>query len=123
MFTSPSKMISSKIRLRVQSVRSVKDPEKREAFQIEFVEVRSKPPMVMMSNPDVPNEINQMVVQVTKSFQGIIPGSMDTTYEQRKLTLILTGEELESLNMKPYPNQMYEMIISDKKLSFNQVLI
>ncbi len=123
MFTSSSKMISSKIRLRVQSVRSVKDPEKREAFQIDFVEVRSKPPMIMMSNPDVPNEINQMVVQVTKSFQGIIPGSMDTTYEQRKLTLILTGEELESLNMKPYPNQMYEMIISDKKLSFNQILI
>ena len=123
MFTSPSKMISSKIRLRVQSVRSVKDPEKREAFQIEFVEVRSKPPMVMMSNPDVPNEINQMVVQVTKSFQGIIPGSMDTTYEQRKLTLILTGEELESLNMKPYPNQMYELVISDKSLNFKQILI
>jgi len=123
LFTESSKMISSKIRLRVQSVRSVKDPEKREAFQIEFVEVRSKPPMVMMSNPDVPNEINQMVVQVTKSFQGIIPGSSDTTYEQRKLTLILTGEELESLNMKPYPNQLYEMIISDKNLSFNQVLI
>ena len=116
-------MISSKIRLKVQSVRSVKDPEKREAFQIDFVEVRSKPPMVMMSNPDVPNEINQMVVQVTKSFQGIIPGSGDTTYEQKKLTLILTGEELESLNLKPYPNQMYEMVISDKILSFKQVLI
>ncbi len=116
-------MISSKIKLRVQSVRSVKDPEKREAFQIEFVEVRSKPPMVMMSNPDVPNEINQMVVQVTKSFQGIIPGSGDTTYEQRKLTIILTGEEMESLNMKPYPNQMYELIISDKSLNFKQVFI
>ncbi len=116
-------MISSKIKLRVQSVRSVKDPEKREAFQIEFVEVRSKPPMVMMSNPDVPNEINQMVVQVTKSFQGIIPGSSDTTYEQKKLTLILTGEELESLNMKPYPNQMYEMVITDQSLTFKQVLI
>lgn len=123
MFTSSSKMISSKIKLRVQSVRSVKDPEKREAFQIEFVEVRSKPPMVMMSSQDVPNEINQMVVQVTKSFQGIIPGSMDTTYEQRKLTVILTGEELESLNLKPYPNQMYEMVISDKSLSFKQILI
>ena len=122
MSTASCKMISSKIKLRVQSVRSVKDPENREAFQIEFVEVRSKPPMVMMSNPDVPNEINQMVVQVTKSFQGIIPGSQDTTYEQRKLTLILTGEELESLNMKPYPNQLYEMIISDKVLSFKQIL-
>ena len=121
--TASSKMISSKIKLRVQSVRSVKDPENKEAFQIEFVEVRSKPPMVMMSNPDVPNEINQMVVQVTKSFQGIIPGSQDTTYEQRKLTLILTGEELESLNMKPYPNQLYEMVISDKALSFKQILL
>jgi len=114
-------MISSKIKLKVQSVRAIKDPENREAFQIEFVEVRSKPPMVMMSNPDVPNEINQMVVQVTKSFQGILPGTQETTYEQRKLTMILTGEELESLNMKPYPNQLYEMVISDGSLNFKQV--
>ena len=114
-------MISSKIKLKVQSVRAIKDPENREAFQIEFVEVRSKPPMVMMSNPDVPNEINQMVVQVTKSFQGILPGTQETTYEQRKLTMILTGEELESLNMKPYPNQLYEMVISDGTLNFKQV--
>lgn len=114
-------MISSKIKLRVQSVKAVNDPENRDAYQIEFVEVRNKPPMIMMSNPDIPNEINQMVVQVTKSFQGILPGSQDTTYEQRKLTMILTGEELESLNMKPYPNQLYEMIISDKSLNFTQV--
>jgi hypothetical protein len=114
-------MISSRIKLRVQSIRAVKDPENREAFQFEFVEVRSKPPMVMMSNPDIPEEINQMVVQVTKSFQGILPGTQETTYEQRKLTLILTGEELESLNMKPYPNQLYEMIIRDKSLSFKQL--
>ena len=77
--------------------------------------------MVMMSNPDIPEEINQMVVQVTKSFQGILPGTQETTYEQRKLTLILTGEELESLNMRPYPNQLYEMVISDKSLSFKQL--
>jgi len=102
-------------------VRSVKDPENREAFQIEFVEVRSKPPMIMMSNPNVPEEINQMVVQVTKSFQGILPGTQDNTYEQRKLTVILSGEELESLNMKPYPNQLYELIISEKSLSFKSL--
>jgi hypothetical protein len=114
-------MISSKIKLKVQSVRAIKDPENKEAFQIEFVEVRSKPPMVMMSNPEVPEEINQMVVQVTKSFQGILPGTQETTYEQRKLTMILTGEELESLNMKPYPNQLYELVISDGSLSFKQI--
>lgn len=113
-------MISSKIRLKVQSVRAVKDPENREAFQIDFVEVRTKPPVVMMSNPEVPEEINQMVVQVTKSFQGIIPGTQSNTYEQRKLTLILTGEELESFNLKPYPNQSYILTITDKELSFEE---
>ncbi|MHA2393817.1 MAG: arcadin 1 [Promethearchaeota archaeon] len=114
-------MISSKIKLKVQSVKSVKDPEKREAFQIDFAEVRSRPPMVMMSNPEVPEEINQMVVQVTKSFQGILP-TAGGNYEQRKLTLILTGEELESFNMKPYPNQIYELIITDGQLNFKEAL-
>lgn len=115
------KMISSKIKLKVQSVKAVKDPENREAFQIDFVEVRTKPPMVMMSNPEVPEEINQMVVQVTKSFQGLMPGTQSGTYEQRKLTLILTGEELESFNLKPYPNQTYNLTITDKELLFEEV--
>ena len=114
-------MISSRIRLKVQSVKAVRDPENREAFQIDFVELRSKPPMLMMSNPEVPEEINQMVVQVTKSFQGIFPGAQGNTYEQRKLTLIRTGEELESFGMKPYPNQLYELSISEGALSFREV--
>jgi len=114
-------MITSKIKIKVQSVKAVKDPENREAFQIDFVEVRTKPPMVMMSNPEVPEEINQMVVQVTKSFQGLMPGTQSGTYEQRKLTLILTGEELESFNLKPYPNQTYTLTITDKELLFEEV--
>ncbi len=114
-------MISSKIRIKVQSVRSVKDPENRECFQIDFVEVRQRPPMVMMSNPEVPEEINQMVVQVTKSFQGMMPGMGQKEYEQMKLTLILTGEELESFRLKPYPNTLYELTITDGALNFSEV--
>jgi hypothetical protein len=114
-------MISSKIRIKVQSVRAVKDQEGRECFQIDFVEVRQRPPMVMMSNPDVPEEVNQMVVQVTKSFQGIMPGMGSKDYEQMKLTLIMTGEELESFRLKPYPNQLYELTITDGTLNFAEV--
>jgi hypothetical protein len=110
-------MISSKIRIKVQSVRSVKDQEGGECFQIDFVEVRQRPPVMMMSNPDVPEEISQMVVQVTKSFQNILPGG-SRDYEQMKLTLIMTGEELESFRLKPYPNQLYELTITDGTLSF-----
>jgi hypothetical protein len=114
-------MISSRIRLKVQSVKAAKDVENRECFQIDFVEVRQKPPMVMMSNPDVPEEIGQMVVQVTKGLQGIMPGGTSKEYELRKLTLILTAEELEAFRLKPYPNQMYELTITDGALNFNEI--
>jgi hypothetical protein len=113
-------MISSRIRIKVQSVKSVKDMESRECFQIDFVEVRQRPPVMMMSNPDVPEEIGQMVIQVTKSFQNVLPG-MSKDYEQMKLTLILTGEELESFRLKPYPNQLYELSITDGVLHFAEV--
>jgi len=113
-------MISSKIRIKVQSVKSVKDMEGGECFQIDFVEVRQRPPVMMMSNPDVPDEIGQMVVQVTKSFQSVLP-NMGRDYEQMKLTLILTGEELESFRLKPYPNQLYELAITDGTLNFAEV--
>jgi hypothetical protein len=114
-------MISSRIRLKVQSVKSVKDPEGRECFQIEFTEVRQRPPVMMVSNPEVPDEIGQMVVQVTKSFQNMMPGMGSKEYELSKLTLILTEDELESFKLRPYPNQLYELTISDGTLAFAEV--
>ncbi len=111
-------MISSKIRVKVQSVKAVKDPENRECYQIDFIEVRKKPPVLMMSNPGVPEEINQMIIQVTKGLQGVLPGTVGDHYEQKKLTLILTGDELESFNLKPYPNQIIELIITEGRLQF-----
>jgi hypothetical protein len=113
-------LISSRIRIKVQSVKSVKDMEGRECFQIDFVEVRQRPPVMMMTNPDVPEEIGQMVVQVTKSFQSVLPG-MGKEYEQMKLTLVLTGEELESFHLKPYPNMLYELSITNGALNFSEV--
>ena len=97
-------MISSRIKIKVQSVKSVKDMEGRECFQIDFVEVRQRPPVMMMTNPDVPN---------------VMPG-MGKDYEQMKLTLILTGEELESFRLKPYPNMLYELSITDGTLNFTE---
>jgi hypothetical protein len=49
-----------------------------------------------------------------------MPGATSTDYEQQKLTLILTSEELESFRLKPYPNQMYELTISDGVLQFTE---
>ena len=113
-------MLSSRIKLKVQSVKSVKDVEGREGFQIEFVEVRQRPPMLTMTPTEIPEEISQMVVQITKGVQKVLPGGGSKEYELRKLTLILTAEELEAFRLKPYPNQLYELTITDGVLSFKE---
>jgi hypothetical protein len=114
-------MLRSRIRLKVQSVKSMKDVEGREGYQIDFVEVRQRPPMVTMTPTEIPEEISQMVVQISKGMQRALPGGDAKEYELRKLTLILTAEELEAFRLKPYPNQLYELTISDGSLSFKEV--
>jgi len=115
------KMLSSKIKVKVQSVMAVKDVEGREGFQIDFVEIRQRPPMVMTTPTEVPEEISQMVIQVSKGLQQVLPGGNAREFELRKLTLILTGEELEAFKLKPYPNQLYELMITDGSMSFKEI--
>ena len=114
-------MLSSKIKVKVQSVTAVRDVEAREGFQIDFVEVRSRPPMMTMTPTELPQEISQMVAQITKGVQRVMPGGDTKEYELRKLTFILTAEELEAFNLKPYPNQFYELTISNGSFSFKEI--
>ena len=116
-----SYVLSSHIRLKVQSVKSLKDFEGREGYQIDFVEVRQRPPMVTMTPTELPEEIGQMVVQITRGVQKVLPGGDEKEYELKKLTLIMTAEELESFRLKPYPNQLYELTISNGVLSFAEI--
>ena len=118
---SGTTMLSSRIKIKVHSVKATKDIEGREGFQIDFVEVRARPPVVTMTPTDLPQEISQMVVQITKGVQHVLPGGDAREYQTRKLTLILTGEELESFNLKPYPNQLYELIIANGTMNFKEV--
>lgn len=114
-------MLSSKIKLKVQSVKAVKDVEKREGYQIDFVEVRQRPPVMMMTPTELPEEIGQMVVQISKGVQKAMPGGNAKEYELRKLTMVMTAEELEAFNLKPYPNQMYELTITSGSLHFKEI--
>jgi len=66
-------MLSSRIRIKVQSVKAIKDRESREGYQIDFVEIRQRPPMVTMTPTEVPEEISQMVVQISKGVQWNAP--------------------------------------------------
>ena len=111
-------LLTVKIKLKVQSVRAIRDPEGRECYQIDFVEIRPKPPMMIVTPQEIPEEIGQMVIQISKGLQRVLPGADVKEYEVRKLTLILTHEELEAFNLKPYPNQLYELTITDGTLHF-----
>jgi len=114
-------MISSKIKLKVQSVKAVKDVENRQSYQIDFAEIRRKPPMVMMTPTELPAEIGQMVVQISKGVQRVLPGGDSKEYEFRKMTMILTADELEAFGLKPYPNQTYELTITEGALHFREI--
>jgi hypothetical protein len=114
-------MLSSRIRIKVQSVKAMKDVERREGYQIDFVEIRQRPPMVTMTPTEIPEEISQMVVQISKGVQKMVPGGNAKEYELRKLTLILTAEELEAFKLKPYPNQIFELSISNGSLTFTEI--
>ena len=118
---SGTTMLSSRIKIKVQSVKATKDIEGRDGFQIDFVEVRARPPRVTMTPTDLPQEISQMVVQITKGVQHVLPGGDAREYQVKKLTLILTGEELESFNLKPYPNQLYELTIANGTMTFKEI--
>ena len=109
-----------KVRVKVSSVRGIRDFEGEEAYLIEFVEVRERPPMVVMTPTSVPNEVKNIVMQISKGLQTALPGA-SKGYELRKLIVKLTAEELEAFGLKPYPNQVYEMNISRGKLSFKKV--
>ena len=99
----------------------VKDVEARDGFQIDFVEVRIRPPMMTMMPTEFPPEISQMVVQITGGVQKVMSGGDAREYELRKLTLILTSNELEAFNLKPYPHQLYELTISDGSFRFKEL--
>ena len=114
-------MIDSKVQVKVSSVRGIRDPEGTEGYRIDFVEVRKKPPMVMMTPKEVPKEIGRMVVQISKGIQKSMPGGRVKEYEIQKLSLVFTYEELEAFEIKPYPNQIFELTISKGNLTFKEI--
>ncbi len=77
--------------------------------------------MVMMTPTDVPKEISQIMVQLSQGVKSAIPGASVKEYELQKIAITLTSEELEAFQLKPYPNQIYEVIITEGNLNFKNV--
>jgi hypothetical protein len=74
-----------------------------------------------MTPTNVPKEISQVVTQVTHAVQSSLPGTKLKKYELQKILITFTAEELEAFQLKPYPNQIYEVTITHGKLGFKQI--
>ena len=114
-------LLGSKVRVKVSSVKGIRDSEGRENLRIEFVEVREKPPILISTPIDVPKQVGKMMIQISKGIQQSIPGGTRKQYEIHKITFIFTLEDLEAFKLKPYPNQLYELSISKGNVSFKKV--
>lgn len=110
--------ISLRTQLKVASVSRVQGPEGRENIRITFVETRIRPPLVAMMPQDVPKEISSVVLQVQKRIQQALPKGLPNI---QRIVLVFTPEELEAFQVKPYPNQIYEVTVSDGNLKFKNV--
>jgi hypothetical protein len=74
-----------------------------------------------MTPTNVPKEISHVMVQITQSIQNTIPGVNVKRNEVQKIVITFTAEELEVFQLKPYPNQIYEVTISNGLLSFKKI--
>ena len=110
--------ISLKTRLLVSSVSSVTGSDGKRNIRIIFVKEHTRLPSVAAVPQSAPREISNVVLQVQKGIQRVLPKKLS---KLQKIVLVFTPEELEAFHIKPYPNQTYEITISDGNLIFRQV--
>ena len=114
--------LSLKTRLKVSSVNSIQDPEGRENIRIIFVELHTRPPSIAMMPQNTPKELSGIVFQVQQGLQRVMPKEL-LKHRFQKVVLVFSPEELEAFNIKPYPNQVYEILIVDGALQFKKINI
>jgi hypothetical protein len=76
--------------------------------------------MVTIMPTNVPKDVTQIVTQISQSVQSAIPGAGIKKFEIQKIVMTFTAEELEAFQLKPYPNQIYEVTISNGALNFSK---
>lgn len=106
------------MRVRVQRIESIKDPEGNLGKRIEIVEESVVPRFAIRP----PTEEARMVQEVVRAVQQQMP--MFTVQPQisiPKIILFLTEQEYEQLGVSFDVNQIYEVELSKGSIRFNKV--
>ncbi len=105
------------IRVRVQKIESIRDPEGNLGKRIELIQDRVIPRFAVKP----PTEEARMVQDVVQALKQQLPAfTMQTKFALPKIILFLTEQEYEELGIKFDVNQVYELKLSDKAIGFKK---
>jgi len=106
------------MRVRVQRIESIKDPEGNLGKRIELMEESVVPRFAIKP----PTEEARMVQEVVRVFQQQLPMfTMQPQISSPKIILFLTEEEYEELGISFNVNQVYDVELSNSTIRFSKV--
>jgi len=106
------------MRVRVQRIESIKDPEGNLGKRIELVEESIVPKFAIRP----PTEEARMVQEVVRVLQQQLPVfAMQPQINIPKIILFLTEQEYEELGIGFNVNQVYDVELSNKTIAFKKI--
>lgn len=105
------------MRVRVQRIESIHDPEGNLGKRIELVEERSMPPFAIRPS----SEEGRMVQDVVQALQQQLPiANIAGSVAFPKIILFLTEQEYDELGITFDVNQLYEVDLANNTIKFKK---
>ena len=105
------------IRVRVQKIESIRDPEGNRGKRIELIEDRVIPRFAVKP----PTEEGRMVQEVVQALQRQLPVfAVQTQLAVPKIILFLTEQEYEEFGIKFHVNQVYDLKLFNQAINFKK---
>jgi len=105
------------IRVRVQKIESIRDPEGNLGKRIELIEDRVIPRFAVKPSTEEARVIQDVVQALREQLPAF---AVQTQLALPKVILFLTEQEYEELGIKFDVNQVYELELSNKAISFKK---
>jgi hypothetical protein len=105
------------VRVRVQRIESIRDPDGNLGKRIELVEERVVPKFIVQPSTEEAKMIQDMV-QALQQQMPVLP--QHSQFSLPKLILFLTEEEYEALEIDFDVNQAYDLEMSGKAIRFKK---
>ena len=105
------------VRVRIQRIESMRDPDGNLGKRIEFIEDRVLPRTIIQPQTEEARMTQELIQALQQQMPIISPQSQFT---MPKLILFLTEPEYERLGIDFNVNQIYELELSDQSIRFRK---